>query len=392
VSQSYETIVLGLGAVGSAALYHLAGRANKVLGIDQFDPPHALGSSHGETRITRQAIGEGVQYTPVVLRSYEIVRAMEKESNADLLVITGGLMISSPGSGGIHNTPDFFKNMLEAAEKYSIKHDKLDAADIRKRFPQFRVQDNEVAYYEYQSGLLYAERCIDVQLKLAAARGAQINKNERVLSFTQASSGVKVVTDRAEYFAEQLVVSAGPWLSQFVPPALSEILQVQRQVQFWFDIQNCYEDFAVGKFPIFIWEMAGSSDSMYGFPAVDGPTGGFKIGCASYNQIVTPDSIDRNVSGTEMQAVFAAQIQPFFPAAVGPCVKSKVCLYTTTPDSDFIIDRLPGQPSVLICSPCSGHGFKHSAAIGEGIAEIVMDGKAKLDFSSFKMDRLAVKV
>jgi sarcosine oxidase len=386
--QTYNTIVLGLGGVGSAALYHLAKRGEKVLGIDQFSPPHTLGSSHGETRITRQAIGEGLQYTPMVLRAYEIFRQMEKESGQELLSVTGGLMISSPGSGGIHNVADFYENCTLAAKQFGIKHDLLDAKDIRKRFPQFRVQDNERAYYEYESGILFPERCIDVQLKLAEGLGGQIHKNEKVERFDQHGDGVKITTDSGEYHAGRLVLSAGPWLPHLLDAEKAKLFNVQRQVQFWFDVQSCYQSFVPGTFPVFIWELARNGQSMYGFPAIDGQNGGFKIGTANYNLDVTTETINREVSESELIACYEQQIAPFFPQAVGHCIKSKVCLYTVTPDSAFVVDSLPDMPNVLICSPCSGHGYKHTAAIGESIAEIILDGRSKLDLSPFKLDRL----
>jgi sarcosine oxidase len=346
-----------------------------------------MGSSHGETRITRQAIGEGVQYTPLALRGYEIFRQLEKESGEQLLQITGGLMISSPGSGGIHNSADFFGNMINAAQKYDIRHDVLDAADIRRRFPQFKVKDGERAYFEYESGLLHPERCIDLHLRLAESCGAEIHKNEKVTGFSQQSGGVKIVTESGQYHAQQLVLSAGPWLPQLIEADIARLFEVQRQVQFWFDVKDCYENFVPGTFPIFIWEQSGDHQSMYGFPAVDGPSGGFKIGTEGYNKVVTAETIDREVSAAEIESTFTQQIAPCFPSTVGQCVKAKVCLYTVTPDSAFVIDRAPGLPAVLICSPCSGHGFKHSAAIGEGIAQIVLDGHSKLDLSSFKLSR-----
>jgi sarcosine oxidase len=383
----YNTIVLGLGAVGSAALYQLAKRNDKVLGIDQFSPPHALGSSSGETRITRQAVGEGRQYTPLSLRSYEIFRDLERETGVRLLQVTGGLMLSSPGSGGIHNTADFAANMLSAAKEFDIRHDVLDAVDIRKRFPQFVVQDNEVAYYEYESGVLYADRCIETQLNLAEKLGAEIHRNEKVKSVIEYPGGVKVVTGSGQYRARQVVLSAGPWLPQLVDADLAKLFEIQRQVLFWFDINDCYDSFAPGTFPIFIWELSGASKSIYGFPAIDGPSGGFKIGCAAYNTVVTTETIDREVSPDEIEMTFRQKVEPFFPGAVNKCIRAKVCLYTVTPDSAFVIDRLKGSPAVLVCSPCSGHGFKHTAAIGETIAQLVLDGESKLDISSFKLSR-----
>jgi sarcosine oxidase len=392
MTNNFNTIVLGLGAVGSATLYQLARRGDKVLGIDRFEPPHILGSTHGETRITRQAIGEGEQFTPISLRAYEIFRDLEAQSGVELLQITGGLMLSSPSSGGIHNTADFYKNTLAAAKKFDIRHDELSAADIRKRFPQFAVRDEEVAYYEYESGVLSPEKSVEVQLALAGKMGAQIRLNECVLSFDEVSgANISLTTDSGTYHAQQLVICAGPWVAQLLEPNLAALFQVQRQVQFWFDVDKCYESFVPGSFPIFIWELSGAAkcQSMYGFPAMDGRGGGFKIGTEGYNKVVTTDTVDRNVSPEEMNATYEKQIRPFFSPPVGACIKARVCLYTTTPDTGFVIDRLPGHNSVIVCSPCSGHGFKHSAAIGEAVSELVLDGKTKLELSAFQFSRFS---
>ena len=386
--ENYNTIVIGLGAFGSASLYQLAKRGDNVLGIDQFAPPHSLGSSSGETRITRQAIGEGAHYTPLALRSYEIFRDLERQTNQELLLVTGGLMLSSSGSGGVHQVEDFYGNMLQAAKQFDIRHDLLEAADIRRRFPQFTVQDFERAYFEYESGVLYADRCIEVQLGLAEQLGAQIHKNEKVLSVAPQGDGVRVVSDRGEYYGQQVVLSAGPWLVDLIGPELAKLFEVHRQVLFWFDVKNCYDSFVPGKFPVFIWELPGARQSMYGFPALNGPAGGFKIGSAEYNEVVSAEGLNRQISLAEIDTIFERQVKPFFPQSVGPCCKSHVCLYTNTPDSAFLIDRLPGEPAIIICSPCSGHGFKHSAAIGESIAQLVLDGKAALDLSPFELGRL----
>ena len=187
-----DAIVLGLGAMGSAALYQLAKRGGKVLGIDRYSPPHALGSSHGDTRITRQAIGEGEQYTPLVLRSNEIWREIEGRTAAALLTVTGGLVISSAAPRALCHVPGFFDNTVAAARKFGIEHELLDAAQVRARFPQFAVRDNEFAYFEPGAGFLRPETCLAAQLSLAEVHGAAIRREEQVLRFSETGSGVKV--------------------------------------------------------------------------------------------------------------------------------------------------------------------------------------------------------
>jgi sarcosine oxidase len=177
-TNTFDTIVLGLGAMGSAALYQLARRGNRVLGIDRFSPPHQYGSTHGDTRITRQAIGEGDAYTPLALRSYELWRQLERETAARLLTVTGGLIISSKGVRATSHVPDFFDNTIASARRFGIRHDILD---VRLRFPEFLVQDDEVGYYEHEAGFLDPEACVDVQLRLAEGLGAKVQGRDRTV-------------------------------------------------------------------------------------------------------------------------------------------------------------------------------------------------------------------
>src|SRR5258708_30422448 len=186
----YEVLVLGLGAMGSAAAFQLARRGRKVLGIDRFAPPHSLGSSHGETRITRLAIGEGEHYTPLVLRSHELWREIEKEAGADLLTITGGLIISSIARTAMLHVDQFFSNTVAAAEKYRIPHQILPAQEIRTRFPQFQVRDDEIGYYEPSAGFLRPEACVEAQLRLGRKYGAGFPPHERVVDCRDSADAV----------------------------------------------------------------------------------------------------------------------------------------------------------------------------------------------------------
>lgn len=390
MAAEFETIVLGLGAMGSASLYQLARRGNRVLGIDQFSPPHTLGSTHGETRITRQAIGEGEHYTPLALRSYEIFRKLEVETGRSLLQVTGGLIISSDTkTGGIH-VDNLFEVTVRAAKRFGIKHDLLDAGDIRARFPQFQVGDTEYGYYEYEAGILRPEECVQANLECARAAGAEIKTECAVSSFREEGSKVRVVcADGDEFIADQLVVSAGAWLSELVDADIAQHFAVYRQVLYWFDVEQSYDWFAPERMPIFIWEVQHQdSDSMYGFPAIDGRHGGFKIATEQFTERTTADAVERIVDKREVEHMHRAQVARYFPLAGSRCIKTAVCIYTATPDCGFVIDYAPGSNRVLICSPCSGHGFKHSAAIGEAIAELVTEGRSQLDLSNFTLQRI----
>jgi sarcosine oxidase len=388
IVQRYHTLVLGLGAMGSAALYQLAKRGARVAGIDQFSPPHDRGSSHGDTRVTRLAIGEGAHYSPLVMRSHELWREIEDETGRDLLTVTGGLIISSRSTSSHMHVADFFGTTVAAAETYGIAHEILEASAIRKRFPPFAVRDDEIGYYEYEAGFVRPEACVTAQLSLAEKCGAAIRRNEKVLGFEENSNGVTVRTDKDTYTADRLIVSAGAWLPQLIARQYAQPLKVRRQVLFWFAPKGPIAPFELGKFPIHIWEIQGRPQAIYGFPAIDGANGGIKIATAQYETETTPEAVDRTVSDAEKRAMYD-YIAPYFPGFSDICVKAAVCLYTVAPDAEFVIDTHPEMPRVTIASPCSGHGFKHSAAIGEALAEIVTQGKSRFDLSAFKFARLS---
>lgn len=384
----YGAIVLGLGAMGSASVYQLAKKGISVLGIDQFAPPHTMGSSGGETRITRKAIGEHSSYTPMSIRAYELFSDIENQTGKKLLTITGGLMITGRGAG-IHRVPSFFNNTLEAARTYSIKHDVFDAGDIRKRFPQFNVADEEVAYYEHDAGFLCPETCIEAQLGLAEMHGADLHLNEKVVSISERGDLVLVTTEGGTYQAVSLICSAGAWIARFLPPDLAPLFKVYRQLLSWFDVHGCYSMFTPDKFPVFIWEIY---DGFYGFPAVKGALGGLKVGTVDYSQPITPETLDRDVHDQERISVYENYVRQCFPAVGATCLKSQVCMYTTTPDAGFVVDRIGKNGSIIVCSACSGHGFKHSSAIGECMAELVIEGKSRLDISAFTANRLTANL
>lgn len=386
-NNKFDTIVLGLGAMGSAATYQLAKRGNKVLGIDQFSPPHIFGSSHGDTRITRQAIGEGKQYTPLSLRSYEIWEELEKETGKKLLEKCGGLIISSKEKTAINHVENFFENTIAVAKKFHIKHEILDATQIRKRFPQFNIQNNEIGYYEPNAGFLRPEECIKTQISLAEKYGAIIHKNEKVESFSEDNNIIHVKTNLGEYKADKIIIAAGPWLPTLIEDKYAKFFKVIRQVLFWFDVKISIKQFEPKNFPIFIWELQGDKQGIYGFPAIDGQNGGIKIASEQYQTITTADTVNREVSQEEIRAMYENFVAPYFPDLSNKCLKAVSCLYTVTPDFHFVIDTHPKHKRIILASPCSGHGFKHSAAIGEVLAQLAIEGKSNIDISSFSLKR-----
>jgi sarcosine oxidase len=386
--QRFETVVLGLGAIGSAALCHLARGGRRVLGIDRHSPPHDHGSSHGDTRITRLAIGEGAQYTPLVLRSHQLWRELEQATGESLLTANGGLIISSGATSAVLHVADFFANTLAAAKAYGIEHELLDAAAIRQRFPPFNVADDEVGYFERGAGFLRPEACVRAHLTMAARCGASLVRDERALGFDASASGVTVTTDRDTYAADTLVVAAGPWLPDLVGPDLARHFRICRQTLFWFDVDGPVTPFLPENFPVFIWEAKGSAHGIYGFPAIDGARGGVKIATEQFETTTTPEAVERAVGADEIATMYERHVAPNFRSVSGTCVRATSCLYTLTPDFGFVIDRHPDCERVIVASPCSGHGFKHSAAIGEALAELATGGSTTLDLGAFAWDRL----
>lgn len=367
--------VVGLGAAGSAALYHLARRGYRVVGIDQFEPPHAFGSSTGETRITRKAIGEGDQYVPLVLRSYDLFRELERESGESLLTVTGGLWISSPARQAETHVANFYDNTLAAARRFGIEHEILAPAEIRRRFPQFDVRDNEVAYYEPGAGYLRPEACVRTHLALARKHGAEIRFNTRVSSLDEVPA------------ARRTILAAGAWLPRFLPPATARLFTVTRQVQYWFEVRGVPERFMRPNFPVWIWELQERRNVIYGFPSIDGKS--VKMATEQYSRAIDPEPVEPRlkVGEEEMRAIGEQLVAPYLPGLGPRCVKAVACLYTATPDFHFVIDRHPVRDDVIIASPCSGHGFKHSAAIGEALAELATTGRSTLDVGSFSLKR-----
>lgn len=387
--QHADVIVVGLGAMGSAAAYQLARRGANVIGIDRFSPPHTSGSTHGDTRITRQAIGEGQVYVPLVLRSHEIWREIEHETGADLLNACGGLILTAHTvTGGNHGVVDFFASTVAAADVYGIDHEVLSTDEVIERFPQFRLNEDHRCYYEPGAGFVRPEAAVMSQLDLAQRHGACIQRDERVVRIDSTGTGVVVETGTEEYFADQAIITVGPWMGQVAGNEdLARLCRVYRQVLHWFDTSTSKAQLTPDQMPVFIWEFgAGEEDSFYGFPAVDGPNGGLKVATEQYGNETDPDDLDRAVRPGEAEAMFRDCVDGRLPLT-GSAVKSVSCLYTVTPDYGFIIDRHPDHANILVASPCSGHGFKHSAAIGESLAQWAIDGESMIDLSSFASSR-----
>jgi sarcosine oxidase len=385
----YDAIVIGLGAMGSAALYQLARQGANVLGIDQFRPPHTLGSSHGESRITRLAIGEGAAYVSFAQRSHAIWRELEAESGTALLTLSGGLIICPTGGGAqFHGQRDFVEHTATIANQFNIDHQILDAETVRQRWPQLRITDREHAYYEPTGGIVAVERAIETQLRLAKQRGATIHLEEQVLGYTATADGVTVTTKAGAYQANKLILAAGPWVRTLLSKQLTNQFSIYRQVIYWFETETPAQ-FHSDRFPFLIWIGNTQEEYFSIFPYTEGGTVGAKVLTEEYLETVTPTSVDRTVHAQEVQRIYRDFVQRRVAGVQARCLKSAVCLYTNTPDENFIIDFHPESERVIVASPCSGHGFKHSAAIGETLAQLALTGKSVLDVSPFAFARLA---
>jgi sarcosine oxidase len=208
-----------------------------------------------------------------------------------------------------------------------------------------------------------------------------------VLSFEETSAGVRVKTNLGYYDGEQVVLSCGPWLSGKLPE-LEHLFKAYRQILYWFDVSEIYDEFKIGNMPIFIWQLKGHDHGIYGFPAVDGKEGGFKIASESYDQITSPDKVRREVDTAETEKMYEDKVAPYFPVLKASASNRRyVCIQSPT-TAPFLIDYPPSSKRVFICSPCSGHGFKHSAAVGETVAELISTGTSTVDISAFKLSRL----
>lgn len=381
MNQSFDVIVLGLGGMGGAAAYRLAARGQRVLGLEQFTPAHDRGSSHGKTRMIRQAYFEDPCYVPLLWRSYELWRELEQASGQSLLTVTGGLMMGRADSETVVGTH-------KSARQYDLPHEFLDAGQIRKRFPSFSPDADTAGVYETRAGFVWTEAAVRAHLDQATGAGATLHFDERAVEWQPTSTGgVQVKTTRGVYEAGQLVITAGPWLGGLLAD-LKLPLQVERKILFWFEPVGGIEPFTLGKFVVWGWELE-SGTFIYGFPATDGPTGGVKVAVHREPKVVGchPDTIDRQVREEEIEWM-RQRLATRLPALNGRCLATATCMYTNARDGHFVLDRHPQHRQVLIVSPCSGHGFKFCPVIGEVVADLVTTGATRHTLDLFRLSRL----
>ncbi len=381
---SYDVIVVGLGAVGSSALYQLAKRGARVLGVDRYAPPHDKGSSHGESRITRQAIGEGEAYVPLVLRSNAIWEELEAATGERLLERCGFLFITRNDQGTSHHGKSgFLQRTCQAAARFDIAHEILDAAALSRRFPQFLgLSGDETAYYEPGGGYLHPEACIATSLDEARRLGAEITVDCLVGRVDRSPHGVMVAVGDNEVAARHVILATGAWISELAGEAFSTQVEVHRQVLHWFRVEDAsrYADLS----PTFIWTHGlDTIDQFYGFPPIDGLV---KVAREDYSGRFDPDAA-AGVNSDEAADIARRHVNGRLAGLSDLPVRSASCHYAVTPDNDFLIDRDDTSTTV---SACSGHGFKHASAVGEAVAQVALGERSELELSSFRTSRFNI--
>lgn len=388
----YDLIVVGLGAMGSAALYQASLRGARVLGIDRFQPPHTLGSSHGDTRITRRAIGEGEMYMPFITRSHEIWQELEAKSGLQLFHQSGGLIIApKSGGAGFHVSGDFVDLSARIADKFGIPYEILSADDIAQRVPQLMPRPVDHGYYEPEAGILRPEGCIETQIQLARDAGASIHTGERVTDYEAGAEGVSVRTETGRYNADKLILAAGAWMVDLLPVENRSSIRVCRQLIHWFEAED-RSAFAPDRFPFVIWIGDRLEDFWTVFPAPSDGVPGVKVITEQYHSHTHPDAVKREVTAAESADMYQRLTLPRLKGLREVVARAEACLYTVTEDEHFVLDFHPASKRIAVASPCSGHGFKHSAAVGETLVQLALDGGAAFDISAFRLGRLTKPV
>jgi len=376
MSERYDAIVVGLGGMGSAALAHLASRGRRVLGLEQYHPAHALGSSHGGSRIIRKAYYEDPAYVPLVLRAYELWQRLEEQTGARLLLRTGGLMAGYEGC-------EILEGSLRSARAHGLEYEVMSAADMRRRFPVLRPRPDEAALYEPDAGILFPEQCVLAHLQAAVAAGAEARFGLRVSSWKVEAGGASVTAGGDKILCDRLLLCAGPWLGQ-VAAGMTLPLQAERNIVHWFDPISDGSALGPSELPVYVLERRGIP-IFYGIPLL--PDQGIKAAFHYSQQTTTPDEVNRDVSGPEVAAMREA-LSAWMPDAAGAWRRSSVCMYTNTPDKHFLIGIYARYPQVIIAGGFSGHGFKFCPVIGEILADLALDGSTAHQIDLFAPERV----
>ena len=372
----YDVIVVGIGGMGSAACWQIAKRGQRVLGLERFDIPHSMGSSHGISRIIRLPYYEDPAYVPLLHRAYALWAEAERVTGEELLVTTGSI------DAGPEDDP-LFQGALASARLHDLPHDVLDSAAVNDRYPGYRLPPGIRAVFQPQGGLIASERAIVAHVRAAQAEGAEIHARERVLGWEVHPSGrITVRTSKASYEAERLVLAAGAWIGELAAPLANRTLP-ERQVLAWLQPLRP-ELFTPKAFPVFNLQV--EEGRYYGLPVYEIP--GFKFGRYHHRaEISTADGLRREVDDTD-EAILRQFAERYFPDGSGATMGLRTCLFTNTSDEHFVLDQHPAHPQVVLASPCSGHGYKFCSVIGEILADLATgDGTTRHDIGFLRLDR-----
>jgi sarcosine oxidase len=374
-STHYDTIIIGIGAMGSATAHQLAKRGNRVLGLEKYDIPNAMGSSHGVNRIIRMAYFEDPSYVPLLSRSYELWRELETTADTRILKVTGGIDASA-GDNRV------FLGSLESCRIHNLDHEILTGAEVNNRFPGYQLPDEYMAVYQPDGGYVMSESAIVAHVESALRNGADIRAREPVVGWEPKGDGVQVTTSRGQYTADRLVVTVGAWSMGLLDLLAGQAIP-ERQVLAWFQ-PNEPAHYTPDRFPVFILEVP--EGHFYGFPVETIP--GFKIGLYHHlNENVDPDAMEREPNAAD-EAPLREATERYFPGAAGSTMTLKSCLFTNSPDEHFIVDLHPGLPQVAVAAGFSGHGYKFASVMGEILADLAIDGSTVHDTGLLGFDRL----
>jgi sarcosine oxidase len=373
----FEACVIGVGGMGSASTYHLAKRGVKVLSLEQFGVAHSNGSSHGKTRMTRTAYAEHPSYVPLVKRATELYFELAKSTGLQTILINGGLMVGRPDCSIIVGP-------TESAKIHSLPFKIMSRREVIDAYPVFVPSEDEVGFFDPGAGIVFPENCIQGHVNLAAESGAQIHLGEPALGWKSDGALVRVKSGQDEYEAEKLVIAAGSWAKGLITDFELPV-SMERQVVFWFDPKKGEDrpSYSPENMPVFGW-LYPDGRIYYGFPDFGD---GVKAAIHHEGEAATPQTLRRTVDDND-ERVVRSFLRDHIPGVDVPARSSVTCIYTNTPDRDFLIDFHPAHKNVLIVSPCSGHGFKFTSAIGEAVSELVTSGGSHLDLSRFSLGRL----
>lgn len=378
---NYDVIVLGVGSMGASTCYHLAKQGYKVLGLEQFDIPHELGSHSGQSRIIRKAYGEASDYVPLLERAYENWQTLEAETGTQVYYKTGLVYF------GATDDP-FLKTVKQSSAEYNIPVNTLSAAECSQKYPQFNLPGSFQRLEEPDAGLLTPERSILLFVQEALRNGAVVRTKEKVVDWSSKNGTVTVKTDKGTYTAAKLVITAGAWAGKMVS-SFAPKLKVTRQALAWVQPKK-WDNFALGTFPC--WNIVDNGYDFYGFPILPvgqfgGPLG-LKLALHHPGGDLTdPDAVNRNTKESD-ENVLIEFLNKFIPNAYEHTLTMKTCLYTNTPDENFILDFLPDfDTSVVVAAGFSGHGFKFASVIGEILADLTVEGTTSLPIKFLNIDR-----